>query len=69
MVGGMARTKHGDIVRVDHKGRVFLAFVKDITQNRKGSSVMLKIEPITKGITWYEVPQREVKRTWRALAG
>jgi len=45
-------------VEIDHKGRIFLAFVNQ--KERHG--VMLK--PITPGINYYSASAREVKKHW-----
>jgi len=54
----LTSVRPGDIVEIDHKGRIFLAFVNQ--KERHG--VMLK--PITPGINYYSASAREVKKHW-----
>jgi len=50
--------KPGDIVRVDHKGRVFEAFV---VRKARGE---LRIDPIQRGVTYTGATAREVIAHW-----
>ena len=49
----------GDIVRVDKKGRIFLA---EVTEKVRGK---LKLSPITPSMTYYEASAREVTAHWK----
>jgi hypothetical protein len=54
----LAAVKVGDIVRVDKKGRVFLAFVIAKSPGE------LKLEPIQRGVTYTSASAREVVCHW-----
>jgi hypothetical protein len=54
----LAAVKPEDIVRVDKKGRVFVAFV---IAKRRGA---LEIEPISHGISYTTATAREVTGHW-----
>jgi hypothetical protein len=55
----LAPIKEGDIVRVDHKGRIFLAFVEG-----KAPQALL-IKPLDKRVNYFQASAREVKEHWR----
>lgn len=55
----LASVRPGDIVRVDKKGRVFLA---DVTGKDKGR---LKIQPHSGNINYFEAGAREIICHWR----
>ena len=51
--------KDGDIVRIDKKGRIFLA---EVTGKERGK---IRVSPITNGITYHEASAREIVAHWR----
>lgn len=51
----------GDIVRVNRKGRVFLA---DVTGKEKG---LLRIRPHDRNNTYFEAKASEVQAHWRKM--
>lgn len=55
--------KAGDIVEVNHKGRIFLAYV---VSREKGKQVF-EIKPITQNISWRTCTSREIKGLWRKV--
>lgn len=56
--------KPGDIVRVNKKGRIFLAEVVGRIEV-EGKRPRLEVEPITKGVNYRDVQGTEVVCHWR----
>jgi hypothetical protein len=56
----------GDIVRVDRKGRRFLAHVVAVDQRESGR-FELELRPIERGITYRQASVREVVDVWRKV--
>lgn len=55
----LARIRDGDIVEVDVKGRVGLAFAGEVEGRR------LKLSPITPGFGYFTASGRQIRRHWR----
>lgn len=60
----LTSVKPGDIVRIDKRGRVFLAEVVEKTAE-KGRNGRLKIRPVVKNISYTEATAQEVVEHWR----
>lgn len=56
--------KPGDIIRVNKKGRVYLAEVVGRIEE-KGKRARLEVDPITKGVNYREAQATEVVCHWR----
>ncbi len=57
--------KQGDVVRVDHGGRKFMAWVDAHNPRIPGNQATLAITPITGGITWREAKASEIVGHYR----
>lgn len=57
--------KKGDVVRVDHGGRRFMAWVDAHHPAAPGVQARLAITPITGGITWREAKASEIVGHYR----
>lgn len=63
----LGSVKPGDIVRVDKRGRIFLAEVNERVAET-GKRTRLVVTPITSGITFREVSAAEVIGHWKRMS-
>lgn len=61
------RAEVGDIVRVNHLGRIWFAIVKDVEQEAKGKGIHYNTEPIVRSISWFHIPSSSVTQVYRKL--
>lgn len=63
----LGAVKPGDIVRIDKRGRIFLAEVNERI-SETGKRTRLVVTPITSGITFREASASEVIGHWKRMS-
>lgn len=57
----------GDIVQCDVKGRRFFAEVTGPPTKQRGNGLVVKVEPITRGVNYFNVRGRDIVAHYRKL--
>lgn len=57
----------GDIVECDVKGRRFFAVAQSTPEKQPGLGLVVKVEPITKNVNYFNVRGRDIQAHYRKL--